>query len=896
LNHRLPPARRFAAGAVALAASMLFVAPAHSLGLGRAVVQSSLGEALRAEIDVTSLTPEEAASLRLRIASPEAFRAAGVDFNPALAGASLSLQRRPDGRTVLRVAGDRAVTEPFLDLIVEASWAQGRLVREYTMLFDPPGTRVAAAPAPAPGGVATPAVIGAAPAAGPAAAPAVRAPAAPAALAAAPAAPAAPRPTVAGGDTLRVQAGDSLSRLAAQARPAGVSLDQMLVALYRANPQAFIGQNMNRLRAGAVLTVPAAEAAGRVGAGEARELIQAQSADFEAFRQGLASGVRTAEAPAARQARGRVQAEVKDGRQATPPADQLRLSQGSVAPAPAPAPEPPKDTTASRVAELSRNVEELRRMQQQPPAAAPAPAPAPAPAATPAAPAAPTIVTPGAGLPAPAAPPVAAPAAPLVAPPTAAEPPPVVAAAPAPAPAPTTPPPPPAAAPAPAPAEPGFLGSLLDNPFVLPGAAVLVALLAGLGFYRMRGRMKKTGGETSFLESRLQPDSFFGASGGQRVDTREGGAAPSSSMSYSLSQLDAIGDVDPVAEADVYLAYGRDLQAEEILKEAMRANPDRLAIRTKLLEVYAKRRDTKGFELLATQLFSITRGTGDDWTRVQELGRGIDPSNGLYKPGGKPADVVADEPVPDVLDMTTQPYTAPPPPPQFVPDADATLGGGGGGGVDLDLDLDFGAPPAPVPAPIPPTVRIERPAAQPESPVRTVKLPERNELPAIAAGEPRTMAMPRPDAAPSDFGRADFTLDEEPITQPGALRAAAPNYATTQRDTLGGRAAPAASADTNLLDFDLSQFTPTERIDDIGRGSTMRDPGLDFAATDIDDNPVTLPPDDDDANPLARKLELAEEFRQIGDIEGARDLLEEVVAKADGALRAKAQGMLSALG
>ena len=92
-------------------------------------------------------------------------------------------------------------------------------------------------------------------------------------------------------------------------------------------------------------------------------------------------------------------------------------------------------------------------------------------------------------------------------------------------------------------------------------------------------------------------------------------------MSYSLSQLDAIGDVDPVAEADVYLAYGRDLQAEEILKEAMRGNPDRLAIRTKLLEVYAKRRDTKGFELLATQLYALTKGEGDDWAKAQELGR-----------------------------------------------------------------------------------------------------------------------------------------------------------------------------------------------------------------------------------------------------------------------------------
>ena len=151
--------------------------------------------------------------------------------------------------------------------------------------------------------------------------------------------------------------------------------------------------------------------------------------------------------------------------------------------------------------------------------------------------------------------------------------------------------------------------------------------------YRYTQRSKKDSGETSFLESRLQPDSFFGASGGQRIDTRDA-AGSSSSMTYSLSQLDAIGDVDPVAEADVYLAYGRDLQAEEILKEAMRSNPERLAIRTKLLEVYAKRRDIKGFELLATQLFALTRGEGDDWAKAQELGAQIDPENPMYRAGG----------------------------------------------------------------------------------------------------------------------------------------------------------------------------------------------------------------------------------------------------------------------
>ena len=160
----------------------------------------------------------------------------------------------------------------------------------------------------------------------------------------------------------------------------------------------------------------------------------------------------------------------------------------------------------------------------------------------------------------------------------------------------------------------------------------MIALLAGFGIYRFTKRAKKDSGETSFLESRLQPDSFFGASGGQRIDTRDAGGA-SSSMSYSLSQLDAIGDVDPVAEADVYLAYGRDLQAEEILKEAMRASPERLAIRTKLLEVYAKRRDTKGFELLATQLYGLTGGQGDDWAKAQEIGLQIDPDNASLSAG-----------------------------------------------------------------------------------------------------------------------------------------------------------------------------------------------------------------------------------------------------------------------
>ncbi|HEV8209970.1 MAG TPA: hypothetical protein VGP77_07595, partial [Vicinamibacterales bacterium] len=124
-----------------IAAALCLASPlASALGLGRLNVQSSLGEVLRAEIEVTSLTPEEQASLRIRVAPPEAYRAANVDYNPVLPGTRATFEKRPDGRLFVRLVSDRGVQEPFVDVILEISWATGRLVREYTLLFDPPAT------------------------------------------------------------------------------------------------------------------------------------------------------------------------------------------------------------------------------------------------------------------------------------------------------------------------------------------------------------------------------------------------------------------------------------------------------------------------------------------------------------------------------------------------------------------------------------------------------------------------------------------------------------------------------------------------------------------------------------------------------------------------------------
>jgi pilus assembly protein FimV len=849
-------AARHALSAVAAAALTLVSTGSWALGLGRMAVQSALGESLRAEIDITSMSPEEASSLRVKVASAEAYRAAGIDYNAALPSTQVTVAKRADGRSYLRIVSDRVVQEPFVDVILELTWSSGRLVREYTLLLDPPGnTRLATSPTPAPIAPS----MGAAPTP-PAAAPAARpAPASPPVAAASPAPTPAPAPraaptpapapraataaapaprAAANVDAYKVRQGDTLTKVAQKTQREGVSLDQMLVALFRANPDAFMAENMNRLKAGADLEVPSADKAKETSPADAKQVIQAQSADFGAYRERLAAGVPEIKAATpSRQATGKVTAQVDDKKAAAPTPDRLTLSQGAVKGGASAAEskvssDTEKKAQEQRVAELKRNADELKALQQGTSAAVKPGAASPPPAAPVVVAAAPPPVPVPAPTPAPA--PVAAPPAPAPAPvpPPAPEPAPAPApeaAAPAPAPKPAASAPTVAAKPPAMPAEEASpLDGLLNSPFLPWGAGAAVALLAGLGLYRWRSRARNESGETSFLESRLQPDSFFGASGGQRIDTRDASGA-ASSMSYSLSQLDAIGDVDPVAEADVYLAYGRDLQAEEILKEAMRSSPERLAIRTKLLEVYAKRRDTKGFEALATQLYGLTHGNGEEWQKTQELGQQIDPENPLYQPGGRPANAAGAQEgaaVVEPLGASTLPLSViPTEPPSLAPDELEKLGGES---IDLDLDLAY-------------TEALSPP--------------------------PLDSTQPLPAKSASSSGG----LDLPPL--PAAAAAAA------------SRSGP----DSKSLPFDLSNISL-----DLGKPKSNKtsEPALDFGSLGADS---TQQPPIESADPLTRKLELAEEFRQIGDKEGARDLLEEVLAKATGPLKARAQSLLDGL-
>ena len=135
-----PSSKRIAA-AVAFALMSGGAGSAWAAGLGRLTVQSALGQPLRAEVEVTALSREEAASLNARLAPPDAFRQAGLEFNAALSSLRFAIDRRNDGRTFVRISSIQPINEPFVDLLVELNWATGKFVREYTFLLDPPELR-----------------------------------------------------------------------------------------------------------------------------------------------------------------------------------------------------------------------------------------------------------------------------------------------------------------------------------------------------------------------------------------------------------------------------------------------------------------------------------------------------------------------------------------------------------------------------------------------------------------------------------------------------------------------------------------------------------------------------------------------------------------------------------
>ena len=416
-----------------------------ALSLGRLTVESALGEAFRAQVDIAAISEEEAATLKTTVASPEAYKAVGLNYNPALPGVNIALQKRANGSYYFQLSSEQSINEPFIDLILEANWASGRLVRSYAMLFDTPKPKTPDAVEVTPAQITAPTVPAApAPAVTPAPAPATTPATTPA-----PAKAAATQPA----ESVKVKAGDTAGALAANLKPANISLDQMLVAMLAANPDAFIKGNVNLLKAGATLSLPSAEQASATPAAQAQQIIITQSKDFNALRAKLAgSAPMTAVDMADRQASGKVQAKVEEKKSAAPTPDKLTLSKGAVQSNAAEdklAKERTAKEAASRSAEIAKNLSDLNKLGL----ASSTPASGASAAASAASAASPTLAM---ETPAPAKP---------------------------------------------AAANTGLMAQLIKNPLLSAGAGGLIALLLGLAFYRARQRNKELLEEHVFLNS-----------------------------------------------------------------------------------------------------------------------------------------------------------------------------------------------------------------------------------------------------------------------------------------------------------------------------------------------------------------------------------------------------------
>jgi pilus assembly protein FimV len=604
---------------------------------------------------------------------------------------------------------------------------------------------------------------------------------------------------------------------------------------------------------------------------------------------------------------------------------------------------------SARVKELEKNVNNLEKLMEvkskaaasaQAKASAPAPAPAPAPAA--AAPAASPAVKLSEPTPAPAA------SAPAPAPVPAATAPAPEASAPAEA-APEKPAKPKrsVAAPAPAKVEPGLVDMIMENIKVIgAGVAALLGIAALMVVRRRKAAedlaLPNTEAASVLGDPGTTAHSLFAETGGQSVDTSN--SVFNSNFAPSASQLDT-NEVDPVAEADVYIAYGRDAQAEEILKEALRVHPERHPVRLKLLEIYAGRKDARSFETQASELYSMTKGVGDEWAQAAALGASIDPDNPLYvnaaqakaaagmggaaaAAGAAPFVASESNELNDFAAMFAEP-AAPAKAAADGLDLDLSQDAAPAAAsvMDFDLDRDAGALPSLAeeskpspksadnntldfdlgglsfdePAPAAPVVVEAAPAPVPAAEeVQDLSFDLGLDTP--AANVETVEAVPVPDAM-ADIGM-DFNLDLPSESKPAAPAADPLADLSSMDFSLPAASAPGAApveeAPLSAADFALD--LPMEAAPAAAPAPAAAD--FDLSGIDLDlggaAQVAEAPKNEEEMSALHMemdtKLDLAVAYQEIGDKEGARELLDEVIRGGSDDQVSRASAMRAQLG
>ncbi len=854
-----------------------------ALGMGGINVKSALGQPLRADIELVSLNKAEKVSLIARLASSDAYKGAGLEY-PFGHKFKFKVESRADGTPYLQASSDQPVNDPFVSLLVELSWSSGRLLREYTFLLDPPGYApeqppmaevVAVAPAAAPIDAVEPVQMEAdsATVADQAAEGGVqqevpaelktqpetmraKVPGDVKALSKAPVAVAESKPVA----DVAVQRGDTLTKIAAANKPVDVSLERMLVALYRANAEQFGGNNMNRIRTGKILRMPQQNELLAVSQIEAVKEIRGQAADWNAYRQKLASAASISHQSddAQQSSAGKISSSVMDKAPVAKDSakEVLKLSKG----------EAPGDSSAgtgkpmtaqekknaaqeeeiakakanneeqSRLALLEQNLKDMQRLAELKSADLAQSAGVAAEVMSGSAVAAVSEV-------AAASAPVAKPKvlAPKVVQP-----------------------------------EPTLVDEILGEPlYMAAGAAVLLAL-GGLGY--MIQRRKK---EPATVFSAREQDV------GDATSSRMAMPAESSpdtgdftTLADSDEENEESDEVDPISEADLFLNFGRDAQAEEVLKEALRNHPNDHRIHLKLLGIYANRVDVKSFSVIALQL----QDAGDEaaWQQAAAMGRKLEPNNPLY--GGDAHIEDADSATMQTPALAATDVAS--------PDVDFDLGDDAGKTVVLSAD-DMSQ------------------LAEEQGNMSEVE-PEEVQEPDMAMDFDLTSTNPSVPAAEMDFDVTSISPLMSALNPEDSAEADLPNLDDLVFDvtSMPELHPEVPEVKETLADDDGMEFTLDFPIADAaGESDDDSQPeatkpevpeiGLSGISLNLDD--IGEPSEsgsetkDERWHEVATKLDLAKAYQEMGDQTGAREILEEVLRDGDETQRETAQSLIDQL-
>ncbi len=975
-----------------LSLSLMAPAAALALGLGDIKLHSNLNQRLDADIELLSVDPAEVDDVTVSLASADTFSKMGLERPAVLMRVKFDVKRRANGKYYVKVTSRKVISEPFLDFLVEVKWPTGRVLREYTLLLDPPVSQRTASPvvtAPETGTkesaavtpkqetataeqeeefVPPPSSIPVSPRAkaeqekaeqekmakqkapAPSAKPAKPSKPTKQAKPAQATKPAAPAKGIVYGP---VKANDTLWAIALKLRPnKDISVQQMMLALQKANPYAFFDNNINRLKKGYVLRIDDPALLTAMNKAEAVRQVSKQTREWEDYRAAMAAKAKARQPVAEKQvstpATGAAKSEPKlklvapegekqagtsaEGTKANGDTNEkLMLALESSA-----AQRKENEELQSRVTELEEQLQDMQRLltlkdadlaklqkqlreqgqaatlpsdkqagdmakeaggeMKKPEAAAEAmtedkamPQKAEG-----------EVAKPEAAKPADKPEEKAAPAKPAAKPKPAPKPKPKVRPQPKPAP------------------QPSFVESLLQDPIMLAAGGGTVVVLLILAMFLIRRRKKGsfqesilTGGTSSMLnakeedgagETSFLSDLAISGMGGGTITTDE-------------------GEVDPLTEAEVFMAYGRNQQAEEVLKKSLESSPDRPEVIAKLLEVYHADKDKGKFDALAGESAEKLKANDDIWSKVVSMGHELSPENALFAgatataaESQQPVAEEKSEPVSDdVLDIGLD-----------LDELSAEMEGEGSEesfdlGLDLDqdeesteekveatdeglgdLDFDIGDFGAEEETSSATTAESE------EEPSFDLDLGEES-----GAGEEPSFDLDIGEEAGTEE-EPSFDLDigeETGAEEEPSFDLNLGEEGGTEDDTafdldLGvEESATAAEESTDLGDMDLGDldFGDLEfegSAEGEAPSSAEEHDDLDLSALESDSDFGDLGDLEDeggfsDSDEITTKLDLAQAYIEMGDNDGARSMLEEVVEGGNDEQKQQAQDLLS---